>query len=236
MQGLIVAAGQGTRLRDIARSKPLALINGVPLIERVIAQATAGGIESFVVVTGYEARRLEAHLGRLSERIGVPIVTVRNLAWKRANGLSVAAAEPHLGDRFVLMMADHLMEPSILADLAAVATAPDEVVLAIDRRLRNPLVDLDDVTRVQTDREGRIVAIGKHLAPYDAFDVGVFSASRALISAIREDVLAGGNGGISEGMRRLAARGLARTLDIGERFWLDVDDGAAHSHAERLRA
>jgi len=236
MQGLIVAAGQGLRLRDVAPSKPLALVNGVPLIERVIDNAHAGGVEDFVVVTGYEAARVEAFLERLAARKRLSIAATRNPDWTLANGLSVVAAEPLLAERFLLMMADHLVEPSIYADLAARPTAADEVVLAVDRRLDNPLVDLADVTRVRTDGEGRILAIAKFLEPYDAFDTGVFLASRALPRAIREDVDAGGTGGISEGMRRLAAAGLARTFDIGERFWLDVDDQAAHAHAERARA
>lgn len=236
MMGLIVAAGQGTRLRSLAPSKPLALVNGVPLIERVIATAHAAGISKFVVVTGYEGRRVETFLAKLSASSGIPIVTVRNLAWKLANGVSVAAAEPYLDDRFVLMMADHLVSPDLIADLIAAPAAADEVVLGVDRRLDNPLVDLEDVTRVRTDAEGRIVAIGKLIPAYDAFDTGVFLAAGSLIAAIREDIAEGGSGGISGGMARLAARGLARTHDIGDRFWLDVDDPAAHGQAERLRA
>jgi choline kinase len=236
LQGLIVAAGQGIRLRDVARSKPLALINGVPLIERVIVTAHKAGVSRFVVVTGYEGKRLETFLAGLSERLSIPIVTVRNFAWKGSNGLSVVAAEPYLDDRFVLMMADHLLDASIISDVAAVPAGPDEVVLAVDRRLANPLVDLSDVTRVKTDAAGRITALGKGMEGHDAFDTGVFAASKALIGAIREDVEAGGEGGISDGMRRLAAKGLAGAFDIGDRFWLDVDDGAAHGHAERLSA
>jgi 1L-myo-inositol 1-phosphate cytidylyltransferase len=236
MKGLIVAAGQGTRLRSLAPSKPLALVNGVALIERVITTAHQAGISEFVVVTGYDGRRLEAFLAKLAARSGIPILAVRNLAWKLANGVSVAAAEPYLDDRFVLMMADHLVAPELIEDLIAVPAAAEEVVLAVDRRLDNPLVDLEDVTRVRTDGEGRIVAIGKLLEAYDAFDTGVFLAARSLIAAIREDIAAGGGGGISGGMARLAALGLARTHDIGDRFWLDVDDPTAHGQAERLRA
>jgi choline kinase len=236
LQGLIVAAGQGIRLREVARSKPLALINGVPLIERVIVTAHKAGVSRFVVVTGYEGKRLETFLAGLAERLAIPIVTVRNFAWKGANGLSVMAAEPFLDERFVLMMADHLLDPTIVQDVTAAAAGPREVILAVDRRLENPLVDLADVTRVATDAAGKITALGKLMEGHDAFDTGVFAASKSLISAIREDVEAGGEGGITDGMRRLAAVGLARTFDIGDRFWLDVDDGAAHGHAERLSA
>ncbi|HEV7158683.1 MAG TPA: NTP transferase domain-containing protein [Methylosinus sp.] len=236
MQGLIIAAGQGIRMRDVARSKPLALINGVPLIERVIVTAHKAGVSRFVVVTGYEGKRLETFLVGLSARLSIPIQTVRNFAWKGANGLSVAAAEAHLDDRFVLMMADHLLDPTILADLIASEAGTEELVLAVDRRLGNPLVDLEDVTRVAIDEHGRIARIGKLMSGHDAYDTGVFLASKALIAAIREDVEAGGQGGLSDGVRSLAAKGLARTFDIGDRFWLDVDDGVAHGHAEQLCA
>jgi choline kinase len=236
MQGLIVAAGQGTRLRSLALSKPLAPVNGVPLIDRVIDNARAGGIGSFVIVTGFEAARVETFLESLAIQKGVRIETVRNDQWERANGLSVVAAAPCLEPRFVLMMADHLIEPSVFTDLMASSLEADCVMLAVDRRLDNSLVDLDDVTRVRTDDEGRILAIGKGIDNYDAFDTGAFLASHALIDAIRDDVEAGGVGGISEGMRRLAAEGRAWTFDIGDRFWLDIDDEAAHGQAERLRA
>lgn len=229
-----MAAGQGTRLREIAPSKPLAIVRGVPLIEHVIGSARAGGIDEFVVVTGYEGDRLERFLSDLSARAGVTIDTVRNPEWRRANGLSVLAAEPLLGERFVLMMADHLFDPEWLRDLLAHPLRPQSVVLAVDRRLDNPLVDLDDVTRVETDGQGRIRAIGKLISPYDAFDTGIFLASKSLMGAIGEDLARGGSGGISGGMTRLAAKDLAETFDIGERFWLDVDDAVAHSHAERL--
>ena len=203
----------------------------------MIDNAHAGGIDNFVVVTGYEAPRVEAFLADLASRRGLSITTAFNPDWRGANGVSVAAAAQALEARFVLMMSDHLVDSSILRDLTKLEVAADEVVLAVDRRLGNPLVDLDDVTRVRTDEAARIQAIGKHLvALMDAFDIGVFLASHALIDGVREDVAAGGVGGISEGMRRLASRGLARVFDIGDRFWLDVDDPVAFDQAERLPA
>jgi choline kinase len=169
-------------------------------------------------------------------RRGLVITTVRNPEWTLANGHSVVAAAPYLDDRFVLMMADHLFDPDLLVDALAAPAAEGEVILAVDRRLDNPLVDLEDVTRVRTDAAGRIVNIGKLIDLYDAFDTGVFIASQALIEALREDIAEGGAGGISAGMIKLAGRGLARTHDIGARFWLDVDDAVAHGHAQRLSA
>ncbi|MGI8840736.1 MAG: NTP transferase domain-containing protein, partial [Caulobacteraceae bacterium] len=233
---LIVAAGQGTRLRDVALSKPLAMIKGVPLIERVIETAHAAGLSEFVVVTGYEGARVEAFLRGLAARRGLDIRCVRNPDWRGANGLSVAAAEAHVGEQFVLLMADHLFDPTILTDLLAAGGDPLGAVLAVDRRLKSPLIDPDDVTRVETDPRGTIVAIGKCIAGHNGLDTGIFLASQALIGAIRDDLAAGGEGSISAAMRRLADDGRAFAFEIGERFWLDIDDAVAHGHAERLQA
>ena len=232
MQGLIVAAGQGVRLRGVAASKPLALVRGKPLIEHVIEAASAGGVDSFVVVTGYRAGPLTDFLRDLAGRRGLAIETVHNARWTLANGHSVLAAASALAGRFVLMMADHLFDPDLLARLLAVGAPEGGVTLAVDRRLDNPLVDLSDVTRVQTDGAGEILAIGKDLEPYDAFDTGVFLAGAPLVEAIGQDAASGGEGSITAGMRRLAIRGLARAHDIGEAFWLDVDDETAHDHAQ----
>lgn len=236
MQGLIVAAGQGSRLRTIAPSKPLATVRGAPLIQHVIESARLAGIERFVVVTGYEAAPLERFLERLAPRLAVRIETVFNPRWELANGLSVAAARDRLDPHFALMMSDHLFDPRLLSDLIAVGPVAGGTVLAVDRRLDNPLVDLDDVTRVSTDGASRILALGKAMAQYDAFDTGVFLAGGGLVDAIETDHAAGGPGSITAGMNRLAANGLALAHDIGEAFWLDVDDPAAHAQAELLTA
>ena len=234
-QCLIIAAGQGRRLRSIAASKPLASLVGTPMIERVIDTAREGGVDRFLVVTGYEGDRLEHFLSDLAARKSVPIDCVRNPAWRAMNGISVLAAEERLQDRFVLTMCDHLFDPTILRDLLAQPLADGELILAVDHRLGNPLVDRDDVTKVKVDADGRIQAIGKQIKDFNCYDTGVFLASKSLLQAIAEDAESGG-GSLSGGVQRLAARGLARTYDIGARFWIDVDDDLAFEHATREQA
>ena len=221
------------RLRDVAPLKPLAPLHGKPLIAHVMDSGLQAGLEEFVVVTGYEADRLTAYLETFARAAGVRVTPVYNPDWAGKNGLSVAAAGPALGDSFVLMMSDHLFDPAIVRDLVAAGRGGAELVLAVDRRLDNPLVDLDDVTRVRTDSSDAIRAIGKGLSPYDAFDTGLFLASQGLVQAIRDDVAQGGGGSISEGVQSLADRGLASTFDVQGRFWLDVDDAIAFGQAEK---
>jgi choline kinase len=233
VKAVILAAGQGTRLRSIAPSKPLAPVLGVPLIERVIEATTKAGVSEFVVVTGYEAEPLEAFLAGLAPRLRVNVECVRNEDWRLANGLSVVAAAPRLDGPFLLMMSDHLFDPAIAAGLMAHARNSEGLTLAVDRRLANPLVDLDDVTRVESDARGAIVRIGKHIDPYDCFDTGLFVAPPSLTQAIKAAADGGGPASLSAGVQGLAAAGQAFTWDIGDRFWLDVDDAVAFGHAER---
>jgi choline kinase len=236
MQCLIIAAGQGSRLRSVAPSKPLADVAGRPLIEHIVRRARAAGATRFVVVTGYEAAGVEHFLDGLAAAEGIPIACIRNPDWERPNGLSVAAAASLLEDEFLLLMSDHLFDPQILAGLAAADPQGAELTLAVDHGIDNPLIDLDDATKVDVGEDGRIRRLGKTLEPYNAIDTGLFRAGPSLIEAIRAAVAAGGQGSLSEGVQRLADRGAARAHDIGGGWWLDVDDPCAHALAdEQLR-
>ncbi|HYW16504.1 MAG TPA: NTP transferase domain-containing protein [Allosphingosinicella sp.] len=232
MKCLIIAAGQGTRLRSIAPSKPLAEVAGLPLIEHVVTAAAAGGATGFVVVTGYSPEPLEAFLGALAERSGLSIEIVRNDDWELPNGISVLAAAPRLGSEFILLMSDHLFDPEILRDMIAAGREGAALTLAVDHSVDNPLLDLDDATKVELGEEGRIRRIGKILPTYDAIDTGIFIATPDLLEALRASLAAGGTGSLSEGVQALAASGRAFTRDIGGRWWLDVDDEAAFAKAE----
>jgi 1L-myo-inositol 1-phosphate cytidylyltransferase len=232
MKCLILAAGQGTRLRSVAASKPLARVADVPLIEHVVRRAAEAGASRFVAVTGYEAEPVEALLGDLAARSGLRIETVRNARWDRPNGLSVLAAEASLDGEFILLMSDHLFDPAILRDLIAADRGGAALTLAADFAVDNPLLDLDDATKIALGEGGRIARIGKTLERYDAIDTGIFIAGPALLDALRASLTAGGSGSLSEGVQALADSGRAFAWDCGGRWWLDVDDEAAFAKAQ----
>ena len=222
---LIIAAGHGSRLRAVSPSKPLTPVAGVPLIERVIRAAVAGGATRFVVATGHEAERLEAFLATLP----FPIAPVRVADWDLPNGHSVLAGAARIAGDYLLMMSDHLFDPAIVA--ALIDAPPAALLLAVDRDLAGPLLDMDDATKVAADGAGAIVRIGKQLDHFDAIDTGLFRATPKLAEAI-----GAGGGSLSEGVQRLAAAGEAMTLDVTGRFWLDVDDPVALAKAEAVLA
>ena len=236
MDAVIIAAGYGSRLRDLSDSKPLTPVCGVPLIELGVRQAHAAGARRVTVVTGHEAARVESFLADLAQRSGIPILAERVSDWSRPNGFSVIAGAARVaqagGRDFLLMMADHIFSAEILHRLARQGGSDRGVTLAIDRRVDNPLVDPDDATWVRTDEQGRIRAIGKTISPYDAVDCGAFLCTPELPEAIAEAIAAGAAGSLSDGMQRLADKGRAATMEIAGAWWLDVDDPRAHALAE----
>jgi choline kinase len=233
MKCLILAAGQGSRLRSVAEVKPLARIAGMPLIRHVMQLARLGGATEFVVVTGYRADRLEAELARAGEWTGAKVTLVHNQEWRGANGTSVLAAAPELDGPFIILMSDHLFDPAMLRRLIENADPDAALTLAVDFDVANPELDLDDATKVKLDSGDRIVEIGKALTDYDAIDTGIFLATPALVEAIGVAIESGGAGSLSEGVQALAREGRARALDCSNHWWLDVDDAAALIKAKR---
>lgn len=64
MLGIIMAGGQGSRLRPItdARPKPMVEVLGRPVIDFVKDSMVQGGVDSLIVTTGYRGEMLAAHV------------------------------------------------------------------------------------------------------------------------------------------------------------------------------
>lgn len=222
---ILLAAGEGSRLRGAAPSKPLCPVAGKPLIDHALQGLASAGLQRVIVVLGYLADGIEAHLDARDWPLAVE--TVRTPDHRQPNGVSVLAARTALGSGdAVLAMCDHLAAPALYARLAQAGTGGG-VTLGIDRRLGHPWIDPEDVTCVATEGD-RIVAIGKGLEPHDAYDTGVFAIGPTLMTA-----LAGLSApSLTDGMRLLAAQGAAWTINCSDLDWIDVDDAPALAKAE----
>ncbi len=229
MKCLIAAAGQGTRMRDKGDIKPLLELNGIPIIERVIKNLQAGGGDEFYVITGYRGTKVRTFLDMLAERDGLSITHVINDDWERSNGISVLKAKNIIDGPFILTMSDHLFDPEIIKSLLAHNHDKDTVTLCVDYNIENPVIDLEDVTRVNCTRSS-IENIGKVIRDYNAFDTGIFYCHDVMFDAL-ETSAAEGDDSISGAMNVLGAQGKARTFDIEGRLWLDVDDPTAYGKA-----
>ena len=222
MHAIVLAAGAGSRLRDVTPVKPLLQLRGKPLIQHVVGALAAGGATSATVVVGYHADAVAA----AARGSAIPLTFRENPLWETTpNGISVLAAAQDVTGPTLLSMADHLLSPGLVQ--AVIAGARGGVSLGVDRRLGHSWVDEEDVTRVRT-RDGQIVAIGKQLLVYDCYDTGLFVIQPALVQALA----ALSAPSLSQGVASLAREGQAHAIDIGDQAWLDIDDARAQVLAE----
>src|SRR5712671_1645331 len=227
-QCLILAAGNGTRIRTISGGLPKPLVDrrGEPIIEHIVLRADRAGIESFVIVVGYRSDLIRNWFEGRS--LGVSVTFVENPDYHKANGVSALKARNAIHENFLLLMADHLFEPETAETLLQQPLASDEVILAVDPNI-DRVFDLDDATKVLRNGD-RIVDIGKEIAHYDALDTGMFLCSPALFGRL-ESATRDGNCSLSDGMRQLADERRLRALEIGDAQWQDVDTPEALAYA-----
>ena len=230
MKALIIAAGQGKRLRPIGDTKPLVTLLGLGLIERVILTAKKSGIKEFCIVTGYHGEKIREQLSD-GEKYGVRIQYVQNDSWIRGNAISVLKARDHFKESFVLLMADHNYDHRILNELLKTKIGKDECILCVDKSPGDHL-NIDDATKVQTV-DHRIDSIGKDLSDYDCIDTGIFICNPVIFDALEQSI-SKGDEGLSGGIKILAQQHKMRYMSLGDNFWIDVDDKTDRKNAELL--
>ena len=101
MKAVILAAGKGTRMKDITKTipKPMVVVNGKPMLEQIVNAVKDAGITSIGMVVGYKREMIHDHFGD-GGAFGVSIEYINQ---KEQNGTGAAL---HLAKDFV--EEDHL--------------------------------------------------------------------------------------------------------------------------------
>jgi len=65
MKAVILAAGKGTRMRELTNEipKPMLKVEGKPILEHIFGGLLAAGIRDIFIVTGFRAETVEGHFG-----------------------------------------------------------------------------------------------------------------------------------------------------------------------------
>lgn len=112
MQAIILAAGEGVRVRPLTRSRPKAMIPVAnrPIIEYVIDALTKNGIRDIVVVVGYRKEQVTRFLNEL----GLPIdVVIQEKQLGTAHALQ--CAESKITGDFLVLPGDNYIDPHSIA-------------------------------------------------------------------------------------------------------------------------
>lgn len=112
MKAVILAAGKGTRMRELTNEvpKPMLRVQGRPILEHIVTGIRDAGIREFCVITGWRAEVVEGYFGDGS-RWGVRMVYSRQQV-QDGTGKAPELAKPFVGrDDFLLTYGDILVRP-----------------------------------------------------------------------------------------------------------------------------
>ena len=131
MQGVVPAAGEGTRLRPHTAEMPKGLveIRGQPLLAHCFDPLLDLGVEELVVIIGYRGEQIVERFGE--QYRGVP---VSYAVQEEPVGLAdaVVRAEPHVDGDFVLMNGDNLFDADLRPLIDRHSEADAEATLLVD--------------------------------------------------------------------------------------------------------
>jgi NDP-sugar pyrophosphorylase family protein len=118
MQGVILAAGKGTRLHPITlqRSKAMAPVAGKPMVERVVDVLVANGVHQLIMLIGPQDDEIMPYFRRLRPELDLRFV-VQHERLGMAHALGLAA--PYLQGDFVLSACDNLTPVEHVGELIA---------------------------------------------------------------------------------------------------------------------
>ena len=203
MKAVILAAGLGTRMGTNI-PKPLVKVAGREIIFRTMKMLSEY-VDEFIVVAGKNKDKLDSFLrGKFNYKM------VENPAPERGNGYSFYLTKGMAGEKFILVMGDHVYEE----DFIKKAVKGEGLI----GDAKPAYVDVDEATKVKC-RDGRVFEIGKNLESFDFVDTGFF----VLTSEIYEHAEAIVNEKEVVELSEIVRRAKLPVTEVSGYFWMDID-------------
>jgi len=162
MNVIILAAGQGTRLRPLTDEIPKCMVpvNGKSILERQVTLFQSYSFDSVVVIGGYRADKLRD--------CGAAVVLNEN--YEDSNMVySLMCAEKYLQGDVIVSYGDIIYEAEVLEKILAHPTQGIAVAVDLDwrtyweERFEDPLSDAESLMI----SDGRIIDIGRKVCDYN---------------------------------------------------------------------
>ena len=171
-QAVILAAGEGTRMRPLSASmaKPMLPVAGQPLAAHAARAAAAAGAEELVFVVGYRADDVRTYFGEAFA--GVP-VSYASQPEQAGTADAVQSAREFIDGPFAVLNGDNLYDPASIASLFS--STPAVGVHQVDDPTSYGVLSTDgetatDIVEKPTDPPSDLANTGAYAFPEEALE------------------------------------------------------------------
>jgi len=207
-QAVILAAGEGQRLRPFTATKPKVMLSiaGKPILQYVVESLAQNGIRNIVLVVGYRREQVFDYMGS-GERFGVDITYItqeRQLGTAHALAQAKAVTE----SEFLVLSGDNLIEADTITRFVAVK--PEAMLVKrVDNPARYGVVTIEngmvtDIVEKPEEAKSNVVNTGIY-----AFTTEIFSFIEAQLD-------------IPDALNNMLAQGYPVSAQEADGTWLDV--------------
>ena len=226
MKAVILAAGQGTRIRSVHGEHPKCLIqvDDSTILDRQLEALSKAGINEVAIVVGYEKEQIITHVTSRTRRPDQSIRFIENPAFALTNNIySLWLAIDWLrGDSFVVLNADVIFDPAILKT-AVQPYAP--ISMIVDPLWR-------DETMKVIIKNDRVIRMSKKISEeeFSGTYIGITVISKSIhnkfLNRLNDLVSAGHvNGFFNVAVQELADEGVHVGYTSTEGLaWAEIDD------------
>ncbi|RLI78434.1 glucose-1-phosphate thymidylyltransferase [Archaeoglobales archaeon] len=124
MQAVVLAAGEGTRLRPLTFTKPKVMlpIANKPILEHLIDELVKAGIDEVVLIVGYKDERVRNHFGKEWNNVSIEYATQRK---QQGTADALKAASHLVNDEFLMLNGDAIVSSN---DITKIVKANGNVI------------------------------------------------------------------------------------------------------------
>ena len=182
MKAVVLAAGEGRRLRPLTvlRPKPMVPVGNKPVLEHVVDALVDADVTELVFVVGYRRERIQTYFGDGND-LGASIEYVVQEK-QLGTGHALLQAEEKVDDEFLVVNGDSFVSTDLLADL--VKTEDGGSAVAVTRSDEPTDYGVVDV------KNGNVVDLEEKPRVYDAetetINAGAYRFGTRIFDDIRE--------------------------------------------------